>query len=300
MIKGGGLGNHSKAVGWTSAQKKGQRGATPYAAIYAKGARDGRAVQALEAYSKGVTIRAVNGEWLAFATSAIPARVGRKKITPKLYNNTGLPTSHRKLINNGRASCRERGFRRVLFRALEGGGVDLGAEEGPARRHALCRDLCEGRTRRPGSAGARGVQQGRDDPRGQRRVAGVRNQCNSCTGWPEKNHAEALQQQRPRDIDRQAHLPQGQTEPRPARGAQGVAVAEDGPREGARTAGHAHPHRSREGHRRLRAHPPDAPGEALGQGCPCPARERPRSRLYETVARPELPLMVGGRWPATP
>src|SRR3546814_10147009 len=69
--------------------------------------------------------------------------------------------------------------------------------------------------------------------------------------------------QRPRDIDRQAHLPQGQTEPRPARGAQGVAVAEDGPREGARTAGHAHPHRSREGHRRLRAHPPDAPGEAL-------------------------------------
>src|SRR3546814_2853764 len=76
----------------------------------------------------------------------------------------------------------------TLFRS--GGGVDLGAEEGPARRHALCRDLCEGRTRRPGSAGARGVQQGRDDPRGQRRVAGVRNQCNSCTGWPEKNHAE--------------------------------------------------------------------------------------------------------------
>src|SRR3546814_18705247 len=75
----------------------------------------------------------------------------------------------------------------------------LGAEEGPARRHALCRDLCEGRTRRPGSAGARGVQQGRDDPRGQRRVAGVRNQCTSCTGWPEKNHAAALKQQRPHD-----------------------------------------------------------------------------------------------------
>src|SRR3546814_13355635 len=56
--------------------------------------------------------------------------------------------------------------------------------------------LFRSRTRRPGSAGARGVQQGRDDPRGQRRVAGVRNQCNSCTGWPEKNHAEALQQQR--------------------------------------------------------------------------------------------------------
>src|SRR3546814_18797957 len=68
------------------------------AAIYAKGARDGRAVQALEAYSKGVTIRAVNGEWLAFATSAIPARVGRKKITPKLYNNSGLATSIGKLI----------------------------------------------------------------------------------------------------------------------------------------------------------------------------------------------------------
>src|SRR3546814_2010086 len=49
MIKSVGLGNLSKAVGWTSAQKKGQRGATPYAAIYAKGARDGRAVQAIEA-----------------------------------------------------------------------------------------------------------------------------------------------------------------------------------------------------------------------------------------------------------
>lgn len=97
MMRGVGLGNLSKAVGWTSAQKKGQTG-TPYAAIYAKGSDESRAVQALEAYSKGVTIRAVNGEWLAFATSAVPSRVGRKKITPKLYNNSGLATSIGKLI----------------------------------------------------------------------------------------------------------------------------------------------------------------------------------------------------------
>src|SRR3546814_17476423 len=81
------------------------------AAIYAKGARDGRAVQALEAYSKGVTIRAVNGEWLAFATSSIPARVGRKKITPKLSNNSGLATSIGK--PSRRATCRERGGKNV-------------------------------------------------------------------------------------------------------------------------------------------------------------------------------------------
>lgn len=98
MIKSVGLGNLSKAVGWTSAKKKGQTGATPYAAIYAKGAKDSRAAQALEAYSKGVTIKAVNGEWLAFATGAIPSRVGRKKITPKLYNNSGLASSIGKLI----------------------------------------------------------------------------------------------------------------------------------------------------------------------------------------------------------
>lgn len=92
-----GLGRLDRAVGWTSAQKKGQTG-TPYAAIFAKGDRESRAAQALEAYSKGATIRAVNGEWLAFATDAIPKRVGRKKITPKLYNNSGLATSIGKLI----------------------------------------------------------------------------------------------------------------------------------------------------------------------------------------------------------
>lgn len=98
MIKSVGLGNLSKAVGWTSAKKKGQTGRTPYAAIFPKGDREARPAQALEAYSKGVTIRAVNGEWLAFATAAIPKRVGRRKITPKLYNNSGLATSIGKLI----------------------------------------------------------------------------------------------------------------------------------------------------------------------------------------------------------
>src|SRR3546814_19133545 len=64
MIKRVVLRNLSKAVGWTSAQKKRQPGATPYAAIYAKGDRDRRAEQAHAAHSQVVHISAVNGQQL--------------------------------------------------------------------------------------------------------------------------------------------------------------------------------------------------------------------------------------------
>lgn len=53
-----------------------------------------RGLGAFGAYSKGALIRPVNGRrWLAFATNAIPKRVGRFKTTPARYNASGLPGS---------------------------------------------------------------------------------------------------------------------------------------------------------------------------------------------------------------
>lgn len=97
-MRGVGLGKLDQAVGFTSAQRKGQRDRTPYAAIFAKGGDESRAGGALEAYSRGTTIRTINGEWLAYATEAVPKRIGRRKITPALYNRSGLVGSIGKLI----------------------------------------------------------------------------------------------------------------------------------------------------------------------------------------------------------
>ena len=91
-IVGAGLGRLSKAVGSTSSVKKG-RTRTPFAfgVVYAKGSTEGRGNQALLAYSQGATITPGRGKkWLAFATGAIPTRVGRKKMTPELYNRSAL------------------------------------------------------------------------------------------------------------------------------------------------------------------------------------------------------------------
>lgn len=97
-MRAAGLGNLSRAVGFTSAKRKRQLDRTPYAAIYAKGGDESRAGGALEAYSRGATIRAQNSEWLAYATDAVPKRVGRRKMTPKLYNSSGLVGSIGKLV----------------------------------------------------------------------------------------------------------------------------------------------------------------------------------------------------------
>lgn len=98
-IRSVGLGKLSKAVGFTSALKKGQNSRRqPYAVIYPKAYEDERAYQALEAYSNGTTITAQNGQWLAFATNAVPKKVGRRKMTPALYNKSGLVSTIGKLI----------------------------------------------------------------------------------------------------------------------------------------------------------------------------------------------------------
>lgn len=85
-----GLAGLANAVGQTSAKKKGQKPKKPYGAIYVRGGDDSRAGKALESYTRGATITAKRKKWLAFPTNAVPKRVGRRKITPELYNRGGL------------------------------------------------------------------------------------------------------------------------------------------------------------------------------------------------------------------
>ena len=91
-IKAVGLGGLANAVGQTSSSKKRQKPKTPYGTIYVRGGDESRAGQALKAYTKGATITARRKQWLAFATNAVPKRVGRYKITPERYNRGGLQT----------------------------------------------------------------------------------------------------------------------------------------------------------------------------------------------------------------
>lgn len=94
-IRGVGLGRLAGAVGsYDSLKREDTSGNRAYGAIFARGRADGRGNQALLAYSEGATIVPRNGRrWLAFATSAIPKRVGRKKMTPALYRSSGLTST---------------------------------------------------------------------------------------------------------------------------------------------------------------------------------------------------------------
>lgn len=96
-IRGVGLGKLGNAVGQTSAWKKRQRDRQPYGVIFARGGDDSRAGGALEAYSRGTTIRARNGKWLAFPTSAVPRNVvldrRRRRLTAGGFGKSGLVTS---------------------------------------------------------------------------------------------------------------------------------------------------------------------------------------------------------------
>lgn len=95
VMNGQRLGRLSRAVRYTSDQKKGRiqdRGAGGWSAsgvIYAKTGSP-RTAGALQAYTEGATIRAKGGRWLAIPTTEIPSRVGRQKITPELWAKSGL------------------------------------------------------------------------------------------------------------------------------------------------------------------------------------------------------------------
>lgn len=94
-----GLGRLANAVGQTSALKKRQMNNTPYGVIFARGGDESRAGGALEAYSLGTTITPTPGKkWLAFATNAIPSRVGRFKMTPEKFRAGGYEARYGKLV----------------------------------------------------------------------------------------------------------------------------------------------------------------------------------------------------------
>ena len=91
-IRARGLGRLANAVGWTSSLKKGKTtGTNSWGAIFARGGDDSLAGQALQAYSRGATIRPVRGEYLWFQTKALQRRVGRKRMTPARYMEMGSP-----------------------------------------------------------------------------------------------------------------------------------------------------------------------------------------------------------------
>jgi hypothetical protein len=97
-IKSVGLGGLANVVATQSSLKKRQTASdNAYGAIFARGRpgdSENRGEQALLAYTRGASIFPTGGkQWLAFATSAIPKRVGRRKMTPKLYMSSGLVTS---------------------------------------------------------------------------------------------------------------------------------------------------------------------------------------------------------------
>jgi hypothetical protein len=70
----------------------------PSAVVYAAGGDQSLAGGALESYTQGAIIQAQSKTWLAFATSAIPSRVGRFRMTPARYNAAGYNQSLGKLV----------------------------------------------------------------------------------------------------------------------------------------------------------------------------------------------------------
>jgi hypothetical protein len=87
-----GLGRLAGAIGATSSEQKRRRDPdNAWGAIFARGGDDSRAGGALEAYTKGATIRGRNVEWLAIATNAVPKRIGRYRMTPQRYEAAGSP-----------------------------------------------------------------------------------------------------------------------------------------------------------------------------------------------------------------
>jgi len=96
---GAGLGRLGFAVGSGSDLKKtgrvhrsGNSGFSASGWIFVR-SRSERTLGAIEAYTEGADIRPVKGRWLWIATDAIPSRVGRMRMTPERYNQSGLVSS---------------------------------------------------------------------------------------------------------------------------------------------------------------------------------------------------------------
>jgi hypothetical protein len=95
-MAGAGLGRLGNAIGAGSDLQEGRgvhrRGSERFSAsgwIYVRGKSD-RTAGAIEAYTEGADIAPRKGRWLWVATREIPGRSNRYKMTPALYNSSGL------------------------------------------------------------------------------------------------------------------------------------------------------------------------------------------------------------------
>lgn len=99
-MRGQRLGNLANTIGSTSDRKKrrvrqnGTNGFDVAGFVFAR-IRSERTAGALQAYleNDNTTIKPVRGRWLWIATQEIPRRAGRRRMTPALYNSTGLDRS---------------------------------------------------------------------------------------------------------------------------------------------------------------------------------------------------------------
>lgn len=100
-IRSVGLGKLGNAVGQTSTKRRGGAG-DPYGVWFARGGDNSLAGGALEAYSRGTTIRPVNGNWLWIPTKAIQRRIrigsGRYRLTPARWIGSALEQTVGKLV----------------------------------------------------------------------------------------------------------------------------------------------------------------------------------------------------------
>lgn len=85
------LGRLERAVGQTSALRKGQKDRDPYGVVFAKGGDKSRAGQALQAYTRGAQISPIKGRWLWYPTPAAMKRINRYKASPGRYIAAGSP-----------------------------------------------------------------------------------------------------------------------------------------------------------------------------------------------------------------
>lgn len=94
-MSGAGLGRLGQAIGQESDLSKGLGvHSLPNGGFSASGMMMVRGSQrshgAVEAYTEGADIRPIKSQWLWIATDAIPKRAGRYRMTPALYNSSGL------------------------------------------------------------------------------------------------------------------------------------------------------------------------------------------------------------------
>lgn len=93
-MRGSGLGRLSSAIGAGGDLKAGRvkrsgAGFSASGSVYVRG-RSPRVTGAIEAYTQGADIAPRGGGWLWIATPEIPRFARRRRMTPKLYNETGL------------------------------------------------------------------------------------------------------------------------------------------------------------------------------------------------------------------